>query len=305
MIPPNLKGMPVNSDWFIQYFQNTIQRTVSPAAFEWLSGKTNLFVGDKGTNVFYSTFTAVPRQTGKFSLALTEAEISELQKNTEGFSLKGYTIDRLVRVWLLLKWPFENKDAYLKTISQLFKAAEMNELVALYSALPLLQYPGDWVKQCAEGVRSNIGTVLEALICNNPYPSKYLEEAAWNQLVMKAFFTEKPVNLIIGLDERANQTLAYTLSDYAHERWAAGRSVDPQLWRLVGKFIDERTFPDLKRVFSVGDVIERQAAALTFSETEYKPARVLLESEPELKVAIENGQLNWDKIADASLTNTI
>jgi len=295
--------MPVvNPDWFIQYFQNIIQRTASPAAFEWLLEKANQFVNDKGTSIFYSTFTTVPRQTGKLPFTLTEAEISELSNNAEGFSLNGYTIDRLVRVWILLKWPSENKDAYLKTISQLFKAAEMNELVALYSALPLLQYPEDWVKQCAEGVRSNIGTVLEALICNNPYPSKYLEEAAWNQLVMKAFFTDKPVNQIIGLDERANKALAYTLSDYAHERWAAGRSVDPQLWRLVGKFIDERTFPDLKRVFFNGDVIEKQAVALTFYNTDNIPAQVLLASEPALKLTIENGQLTWDKIAGASFT---
>ena len=297
--------MPVNSDWFIQYFQNIIQRNVSPAAFGWLLEKTIQFGGDKGSSIFYSSFTAVPRQTGKLTLTLTESEIRELSENVEGFSLRGYTVDRLVRVWILLKWPSENKDAYLRTISQLFKAAEMNELVALYSALPLLQYPEDWVKQCAEGVRSNIGTVLEALICNNPYPSKYLEEAAWNQLVMKAFFTDKPANKIIGLDERSNKALAYTLSDYAHERWAAGRSVDPQLWRLVGKFIDERTFPDLQRVFSEGDLIDKQAVALTFAKTDYKPAKVLLDGEPDLKSAVENGQLTWDKIADASLTHTI
>ena len=61
--------MPVvNPDWFIQYFQNIIQRTVSPAAFEWLLEKANQFVNDKGTSIFYSTFTAVPRQTGKLPL---------------------------------------------------------------------------------------------------------------------------------------------------------------------------------------------------------------------------------------------
>jgi hypothetical protein len=85
-------------------------------------------------------------------------------------------------------------------------------------------------------------------------------------------------------------------------RWAAGRSVDPQLWRLVGKFIDERTFPDLKRVFFNGDVIEKQAVALTFYNTDNIPAQVLLASEPALKLTIENGQLTWDKIAGASFT---
>ncbi len=38
---------------------------------------------------------------------------------------------------------------------------------------------------------------------------------AWNQLVLKAFFTEKPIQQIIGLDERANEKLASTAYDFA------------------------------------------------------------------------------------------
>ena len=63
----------------------------------------------------------------------------------------------------------------------------MNELVALYSALPLLAYPEAWVHRCTEGIRSNIGPVLEAIMIANPYPSENLSEAAWNQVVLKAF----------------------------------------------------------------------------------------------------------------------
>ena len=77
-------------------------------------------------------------------------------------------------------------------------------------------------------------------MCNNPYPAENLNEAAWNQMVLKAFFTEKPIDQIIGLDERANERLARTLSDYAHERWAAHRSVNPLLWRCVAPFINEQ-----------------------------------------------------------------
>ncbi len=74
---------------------------------------------------------------------------------------------------------------------------------------------------------------------------------------------------------------------------------------MVGKFIDDRTFADLKRVYSEGNAIEKQAAALTFAKTDYEPARILLESDPELKVAVENGQLTWDKIAEASSTDKV
>src|SRR5699024_3254500 len=116
-----------------------------------------------------------------------------------------------------------DKDTYFRIIENLFLAAEMSELVALYSSLPLLAYPELWTKRCAEGIRSNIGSVLESIMYQNPYPAENLNQAAWNQLVLKAFFTDKAVNNIYGLEERANSELASILSDYAHERWAAHR----------------------------------------------------------------------------------
>ncbi len=91
----------------------------------------------------------------------------------------------------------------------------MNELTALYGALPFLAFPEAWKLRTAEGVRSNIGSVLEAIMVRNPYPAQYLDEPAWNQLVMKAFFTDKPVHLISGLDERANPELARILRDFS------------------------------------------------------------------------------------------
>lgn len=291
--------MPIDHQkWFINCFENILQRSINPAAFSWLIEKTSQFSGENKNAVFFAAFTAVPRQTAKNLIVLSDEEIQEIAEKGEGFSLSNYTVDRLARTYLLLNWPSADKANYLKTITQLFKAAEMNELVALYGALPLLTYPKEWMKQCAEGIRSNIGTVLEAIICNNPFPAQYLEEAAWNQLVLKAFFTEKPINRIIGLDARANIHLSNTLIDYAHERWAAGRSVEPQLWRLVGKFIDERTFSNIQRVFETGTQIEKQAAALACAQSVFKPAQALLETMPDLKLAIANNNLNWNVIAN-------
>jgi hypothetical protein len=198
---------------------------------------------------------------------------------------------------LLLQLNAGDKEHYVQSIENLFRAAEVNELVALYSALPVLAYPERWTKRCAEGIRSNIGDVLLAIMCNNPYPSENLDEAAWNQMVLKAFFTEKPIHQIIGLDNRANRELANILSDYAHERWAAHRPVYPQLWRCVGPFINEKIFPDIKRITFSEYTIEREAAALACWHSSYPPARDLLDKNSELKAAIESGELSWDSLA--------
>jgi hypothetical protein len=131
---------------------------------------------------------------------------------------------------------------------------------------------------------------------HNPYPQIYLDQKAWNQLVLKAFFTDKDLNKISGVDERANAELATTLQDYAHERWAASRSINPHLWRLTTNFIDEKLLIDLKRLFENGNLRDRQAAALTVYYSDLEPAKLLLNHYPELLKVIENKELDWSNL---------
>jgi hypothetical protein len=121
-------------------------------------------------------------------------------------------------------------------------------------------------------------------------------------MVLKAFFTEKKVEEIVGLDERANPELANILSDYAHERWAAHRSVNPQLWRCVGKFMAEKNFTDIERLFKSEDKTENEAAALACSDSSYAPAKLLLNENEPLKQAIETGHLTWNTLAQKMVT---
>jgi hypothetical protein len=134
-------------------------------------------------------------------------------------------------------------------------------------------------------------------MCGNPYPSEALEEGPWNQMVLKAFFTEKPVHLIVGLDERANKELARILRDYAHERWAAHRAVNPLLWRCVGPFIDAESYLDIKRIAASENSLEREAAALACSASSYPSAKELLDDLEDQKAAIETGELTWETVA--------
>jgi len=244
-----------------------------------------------------SAFAMMPRKTGKFPLTISADLRDEIEKIKPGFTLQGWTIDRLCRLCLLLHLDPSDKEKYFKTIENLFLAAEVNELVALYASLPLFAWPELWKMRCAEGIRSNIGLVLEAIMYNNPYPFNYLDEKAWNQLILKAFFTDKDLNRIPGIDERANTELAATLVDFAHERWAAHRKINPHLWRLTSKFIDDNLLNDLKRVFEEGSLRDRQAGALTAYQSDSSAAKNLLEAYPELLKAIENKELNWGSLA--------
>ncbi|TDQ06700.1 EboA domain-containing protein [Pedobacter metabolipauper] len=214
-------------------FLQIIQRNLTPEAFAWLETKAGLVKAEEGSMQLSLTFAHLPRLAAKKPVSVETAENEQIDQLLPGFSITGWTTDKLCRVWILMQVPDTDPVNYLKKINGLFAAAEMNEQVALYSALPLLSYPQEWIARCEDGIRSNIGTVLEAIMYHNPYPAAYLPQPSWNQLVLKAFFTEKDVNKIIGFKERANAALTATLQDYVQERLAAQRSVHPEIYKLI------------------------------------------------------------------------
>jgi hypothetical protein len=245
-----------------------IKDNISECALKWLEKAGQWDVHEK----LAEAFVILPRKTGRSTLKVTEEQHSELQQ-AGIHQVANWTTDRLSRVWLLSVPRMDDAEKFHSVIENLFLSAEINEAVALYSALPFLAGPENWVKRCSEGIRSNIGPVLEAIVEDNPYPAKYLGEAAWNQLILKAFFTEKNIGKIQGLGKRANQSLALALSDYALERYAAGRKVNPQLWQLTVPFINDKIFKAVSTGLNCSGKEEREAilyaiATSNFGQTE-------------------------------------
>jgi hypothetical protein len=280
----------------VQVLRSFIEQQLAPESFAWLQEKVGALELPAG-NALAVGFAAMPRKVGKAILQVPKPLADQLAVLRNGLVLHQWTIDRLCRVWLLLQLSPVNKEQYIRRIEALFPAAEMNELVALYSALPLLAYPEAWRGRCAEGIRSNIGPVLEAIICNNPYPSEQLPEGAWNQLVLKAFFTEKRIDQIIGLDERANEALANTLIDFSQERRAAGRPVPPLLWRCVAPFITNKNLGDVEAAFYSTVGAERDAAALALAQSNHPDAQQLLQKHSAALDEINAGKLSWNGLA--------
>lgn len=273
-----------------------IMKSVDANTWTWLIDKASLIKDNGHAQQLTLAFAAVSRKTGRQPVILSEADSIEVQRIRPFFRINHWQVDRLCRVWLILHFDAGNPERYVTTIEKLFPTAELSEQVALYSALPVLAHPQRWKHRCSEGIRSNIADVLTSIMCNNPYPSENLDEAAWNQLVLKAIFTDKPIDQIIGLDERANRNLASTLSDYAHERWAAQRTVNPLLWRCVGKFIDEKIFPDIVRLADSDQEPEREAAVLAAMDSNYPPALELVERRPALSEIARTG-MTWHDLA--------
>ncbi len=274
-------------------FETILKRNLGDDAWQWLRLQRVMQDPEPYGKRIGIAFVTAPRKTSKKLLDVSTDELAALHSARPGFNPVNWSADQLARVWLLLHLDTTDEQRYCSFVDNLFLSAEMHELIALYSALPLLAYPEQWRKRCAEGIRSNIGQVLEAVMCRNPYPAEQLDEGAWNQMVLKAIFTEKPLLEIFRLQERANQSLARSISDFAHERWAAHRQVNPLVWICVERFIDEDVMDDIHRLASSLDSNERKAAALLCAASDYQPARALLDRNPGLREYLSDPDFSW------------
>ncbi len=239
----------------------------------------------------------VSRQLGKAPLALDARALDDAEQARPGWNPSSWTIDQAGRVLLLLSSAADS-DTFVRRLDQLCATADVDELVAFYRGLPLYPDAPRHRMRAAEGLRTNMKVVFEAVAHGNPYPAEQLGPDAWNQMVLKALFVGSALDPIVGLDQRANATLARMLSDYAHERWSAARPVSPELWRCVGPFATGPLLSDLARVLESGAAPERAAAVLALRSAKDPEAGRLLERHAGLRDAVAATGVDWSGVLD-------
>jgi len=265
-----------------------------PTGREWLSAAlASVAAGDE--RALFISFSLAPRKLPRSDLQLSADERRTVGEALPGWRPWRWSLDQVARTRLLLAWPHADPTRYLSTLDRLFAAAGLQELVALYQALALLPHGPLLAKRAAEGVRSSMTVIFESVALDNPYPHGHLDEGAWNQLVLKCLFNGSDLSRVVGFDGRANPTLMRQLCGYAHERWAAHRSVDPLLWRGVGRFADAQALHDLQRVLGSGTPRERQAAALALRDCGSAAALAVLAAHP-LPGAAAPGPAAWEQL---------
>jgi len=276
---------------------NWLLQSISEKSAAWLEQKQTQIASGASEQVFFTAFSAVPRYLGKQDLQLTFEDLEAAQDLIPGWYPGHWSVDQAGRTLLLLALPYDDADGYVRSLDQVFSTADMGELVVLYQSLPLLPHLELHCHRAAEGIRSNMSNVFQAIALRNPYPADYLDNSAWNQMVLKAVFVGSSLHLIWGLERRANPELARMLVDYAHERWAAKRSVTPDLWRAVGQFADIAIIADLEKVLAKGGKAEQEAAALACAQSPLPEAQVLLSLYPDLQSSIQQGKLTWSSLS--------
>lgn len=275
-----------------------IQLNTSALQQSWLLKKKEEIGDDNNQTLLYQTFGQIPSKTNKSVIKISELDEALLDMLIPGLKINHWQTDRLCRVWLLSQLNSSNKEAYISCIKELFFYAELNELVSLYSALIFLEYPYEWISKAEDGIRSNMGDVLEAIMYDNPYPANYLDTNAWNQLVCKTFFTNKNIMRLWGLGKHANRALALILIDYANERLSAKRSINPYVLRLIAAFMNAKACTLMEKLLTGESEIEVMAAVLVCLQTDFLPAKRLLLKYPAVKEKFALDNLTWNNLTN-------
>jgi hypothetical protein len=188
---------------------------------------------------FGPAFASAARRFGHAPLALTALERAELARSSQpptlGSVLEVMPLSGLVRSLLLLgAVRLVPEDGQVSFVARTFDTADSFERAAVLRSLGGLPDPARFVDVAVHACRTHVQDVFEAIACENPYPSQYFPDPAFQQLVLKCFFTEVPVRRVEGLASRLNAELARMALAYASERRAAGRSVPPDLELVTG-----------------------------------------------------------------------
>lgn len=277
----------------IELLKTWLTPRVTPEQQAWLDEQAGRVEEAKGGPALVMAIGMAPRKLGKADLGLDADEIAAAVELRPGLEPTDWSVDQAARILFLLASFNRDEVEFVKRLDTLLATAEVGEQIALLRGIPLYPASPLLVARAGEGVRSAMQPVFEAVAHRNPFPREEFNETQWNQMVLKALFIGSKLAPIQGLDERRNKDLAVMLIDYAHERWAAGRAVSPELWRCVGPFAQQSDVDDLARVLHEGTAMEQTAAALALSECSLPNAADALEAVPAVATGIKQGDVSW------------
>ncbi|APQ16299.1 EboA domain-containing protein [Maribacter hydrothermalis] len=273
--------------------QNILIKYGNAESVVWLKGKIEKLAKDKSSKDLFMTYSLLNvKFDGVKPISFERLE----SKSDHYFSEHKANILQVARIYLLSEVLVQDLEFYTPKVANIIQVADTGELETFLKYLMLLPNPEAYKITAVEALRTNIATIFDAITLNNPYPAKYFNDQQWNQMFLKAAFMERDLSQIESIDERANADLTRIISDYAHERWAAGRKIDPLFWRPVSKFLNEELLNDMKTLLNSDDATEINAGALCCYHSENDKAMALLNSKPELKHRIADGEITWNSI---------
>ncbi len=267
--------------------------SVSEETHTWIENKLDLIIKSKSAKELYLSYSLI---AGKIDPA-KKPRIQGLNQELEEYLIQqNADLLQIARIYLLIR-VLESDKAYFSTkVANLIQVADTRELETFLKFLILLPNAGYYKQVGVEALRTNIEIIFDAIALNNPYPSIYFNDQQWNQMYLKAAFMRRNLGQIVDVEKRANVDLARIISDYAHERWAASRDIDPMFWRPVTGFLEGVLLQDMDHLFKSKDKIENLAAALCCYYSQQQEAIKLLDKYPHLREKVANKAVIWENL---------
>ncbi len=276
-----------------------LEKSAAAEAVSWLRETVASQRAEFQQRPFYYAFSGVSRHFDKKAgIEPTTDDLAELEKEIAGFTVKHWDEFRLARVILLIVLGEQEKSTFQETLDALLNTADLREQTAIFSAYPLLPHQEDLIESAIDGLRTNIVDIYDAIALDNPFPSQHFSDEAWNQMVLKALFIDRPLYRIYGIDYRANLPLAEAMSNLAHERWAAGRWVSPELWRSCANFLTEQIVEDVARVADTEEPGQKEAAALIVANDDEGKLDHIRDKVKTFLDDVADSRLTWNSLGE-------
>ncbi|AEM71460.1 hypothetical protein Murru_2422 [Allomuricauda ruestringensis DSM 13258] len=274
------------------YLSDILKLNLSEPEFHWLTSAVAQISNTKSRKDLYITYSLCTSKIDDRPITDFGSQDFEWKDYLEIQKASTLEVSRI----FILSSVLEAGEEFLKPVQQLIQVADKTELETFLKYLVLLPEPKNFKFAAVEALRTNIATVFNAISQYNPYPSEYFTTAEWNQMYLKAAFMQQDLKKIPEIGKMANKDLARIISDYAHERWAASRDVDPMFWRPVSNFLEDNLVDDIESLFKSEEEREQKAATLVCFHSTSVEAKKLLDTYHTHLQNVEQGDITWKNL---------
>ncbi len=275
-----------------EYLSDILKLNLYEPEFHWLVGAVEQILDTKSKKDLYITYSLCASKISNTPITDFGSQDYKWKSYLEIQRVSSLEISRIFVLFSVL----EAGETFLKPVQQLLQVADKTELETFLKYLVLLPEPENFKFAAVEALRTNIATVFNAISQYNPYPSQYFTTDEWNQMYLKAAFMQQDLKKIPEIEKMANKDLARIISDYAHERWAASRNIDPMFWRPVSNFLEGQLINDIERLFKSHEEREQKAATLVCFHSNSGAAKKLINTYDAHLQKVGQGDITWKNL---------
>lgn len=165
----------------------------------------------------------------RFPMAGRKAGRGPLDPDASPDDVHAWTIDDAARTLLLVALG----DRVEAELADLYRFGDAAERRGLLRALPYLPVGDRAMGIVDDAIRTNDTRLVAAAL--GPYATEHLDDAAYDQAVLKCVFIGVPIAPLDGLPARATAETARMLAAFVHERVAAGRDIPAEVWDVIDR----------------------------------------------------------------------